>query len=115
MHFAIKVALSALIVAGSSELAKRNPAAGAVLVSLPLSSVLALGWLWAETGDPAQVAAFSWGILWALVPSVALLAALPLLMRWGLSFWPSLAVSAALTAGAYAGWARLAGKFGFRI
>lgn len=113
--FAIKVALSALIVAGSSELAKRNPTAGAVLVSLPLSSVLALSWLWAETGDPARVAAFSWGILWALVPSLVLLAALPLLLRWGLGFWPSLALSAALTAAAYAGWARVAGTFGFRI
>ena len=115
MLFAFKVGLSALIVAGASELAKRNPAAGALLVSLPLSSVLALSWLWVETGDPARVAAFSWGILWALVPSLALLAALPLLLRWGLAFWPSLAVSAALTAAAYAVWARLAGAFGVRI
>ena len=115
MMFAVKVALSALVVAGSSELAKRNPAAGAILVSLPLSSVLALGCLWAETGDPARVAAFSWGILWALVPSFALLAALPLLLRWGLAFWPSLAVSAALTAVAYAGWARLASRFGVTL
>lgn len=115
MMFALKVGLSALIVAGSSELAKRNPAAGAILVSLPLSSVLALSWLWVETRDAAQVAAFSWGILWALVPSLVLLAALPLLMRWGLAFWPSLGVSAALTAAAYAGWARVAGAFGIRI
>lgn len=115
MHFAIKVGLSALILAGASELAKRNAAAGAILISLPLSSVLALCWLWAETGDAARVAAFSWGILWAVIPSLAFLAALPLLMRWGLSFWPSLAASAALTAGAYVGWARLAGSVGIRI
>lgn len=115
MLFALKVAVSALVVAGASELAKRNPAAGAVLVSLPLSSALALSWLWAETGDAARVAAFSWGILWALVPSLAFLAALPLLLRWGLSYWPSLALSAALTAAAYAAWARVAGTFGIRI
>lgn len=110
MMFAFKVGLSAFIVAGASELAKRNAAAGAILVSLPLSSLLALSWLWAETGDAARVAAFSWSILWAIVPSLVFLAALPLLLKWGLSFWPSLAASSALTAAAYAAWSRWAGQ-----
>lgn len=112
MLFSLKVLVSALIVAGSSELAKRHPGAGAILVSLPLSSVLALSWLWLETGDAARVAAFSWGILWAVLPSLVFLAALPALLRVGVGFWPALGLSALGTAGAYAVYARLLMRWG---
>ncbi|MDE2291463.1 MAG: DUF3147 family protein [Elusimicrobia bacterium] len=113
--FAAKVALSALVIVGAAELAKRHPGAGAILVSLPLSSLLALTLLWVDTGDAARVSAFSWGILWALVPSFVFLAALPLLLRRGLAFWPSLGLSCLLTAGAYAGYARLLARFGVAL
>lgn len=115
MQFALKVALSALLLAGASELAKRDARAGAILVSLPLTSLLALSWLWVETGDAARVGSFSWGILWALVPSCAFFLALPLLLRWGLNFWGSLALSCALTAACYAAWARLATRLGVTL
>lgn len=115
MQFALKVLVSALVVAGSSELAKRHPGAGAVLASLPLASVLALSWLWLETGDASRVGGFSWAILWAVIPSLAFFAALPLLLRAGLGYWASLAASCALTAACYAGWARLATRFGVTL
>ncbi len=112
MLFSLKVLVSALVVAGASELAKRHPGAGAILVSLPLSSVLALSWLWVETGDPVQVAAFSWAVLWAVLPSLVFLAALPALLRAGLGYWPALGVSTLATAGAYAVYARLLARWG---
>lgn len=115
MPFLLKVGLTALIVAGASELAKRHPGAGAILASLPLTSLLVLSWLWVETGDASRVEALSWGIFWAVLPSLTFFAALPLLMRAGAGFWTALAVSSAVMAGAYAAYAKLLTRFGVSL
>jgi len=51
LYFIIKCVLSGLIVAVVSEVAKRSPAFGALIVSLPLVSLLGIVWLWRDTGD----------------------------------------------------------------
>ena len=51
LYAAIKALLSGVIIAAASEVAKRNPAIGAVILSLPLISILAFIWLWRDTGD----------------------------------------------------------------
>jgi len=40
--FLLKTLISALLIAGASETAKRSPSLGAVIVSLPLTSILAM-------------------------------------------------------------------------
>jgi len=52
MQFLIKVLISALIVAGVATLARRYTIAAALLASLPLTSLLAIIWLYADTSDP---------------------------------------------------------------
>jgi len=49
--FVAKVLLSALVIAAATEVAKRHPFWGAVIIALPLTSVLAMSWLYAETRD----------------------------------------------------------------
>jgi hypothetical protein len=61
---AIKVLLTAALVVAIAEVAKRSTFAGAVLASIPLTSVLALIWLYADTGDTEKVAALAGGIFW---------------------------------------------------
>ena len=46
---AFKAALSGILVLIVSETAKRNPAVGGLIASLPLVSVLAMIWLWRDT------------------------------------------------------------------
>ncbi len=58
MPFALKVLVAALLIAGASELAKRSTVAGALLASLPLTSVLAMAWLFAQTRDENAVAGY---------------------------------------------------------
>ena len=53
-----KAALSGIIVVAASEIAKRAPTLGALLISLPLVSILALVWLWR---DSQRIAALSQG------------------------------------------------------
>jgi hypothetical protein len=55
-YFIIKCALSGIIIAVVSEVAKRSPAFGALIVSLPLVSLLAILWIWRDTGDAERIA-----------------------------------------------------------
>jgi hypothetical protein len=102
-QFLVKVLVSALLVAAVSEVARRSSLLGAVLASLPVTSLLAFIWLYRETGDVQKVAALSADILWLVIPSLLLFALLPVLLRQGWNFWLSLATSCAATAVAYGG------------
>lgn len=112
---AVKVVLSVAVVVAVTELSKKQTWWGAVLASLPLVSLLSLVWLYLDTGDTAKVADLASGVFWLVLPSLALFAALPLLLRAGWRFWPALAVSALLTAALYAGELWLLRRFGVEL
>jgi hypothetical protein len=97
----VKVLLTSVLVVSASEAAKRSVVVGAVLASLPLTSLLAMIWLYVDTRDPEKVAALASGIFWLILPSLTLLLVLPLLLRKGVPFVPSVALSIALTAASY--------------
>ncbi len=100
--FSLKVFVSALLIVGASELARRSTMAGALLVSLPLTSLLATMWLWRETHDGERIAAFSVDMLWLVPPSLLLFIVLPLMLRSGFGFWLSLGAGVTATIIAYA-------------
>ena len=114
-HYALKIILSAVVLVAVSELAKRSSFWGAALASLPLTSLLAFIWLYLDSGEIQRVADLSQGILWLILPSLVLFIALPLLLRSGVGFWLSLAISCFATAVAYLGMVRLLGALGIRI
>jgi hypothetical protein len=114
-QYALKVGLSALIIVVIAETAKRSTFWAAAVASLPLTSLLAFVWLYLDTGDTQKVAALAGGIFWLVLPSLLLFVLLPLLLRNGLGFWFSLAVSSAATALAYLGMIKLLGVFGIRL
>ena len=111
LQYVLKVAITALVVVAASEAAKRSTIAGAALVALPLTSLLAFVWLWRDTHDVARIAAMSWSILWLVVPSLLLFVLLPLLLRAGFGFWAALLSSCAVTAVAYGGTAWVLARF----
>lgn len=115
IHYAIKIALTSILVVAISEAARRSALVGALIASLPLTSLLAMIWLYAETGDVTKIAALSSGIFWLVLPSLVLFIALPLLLRGGLAFWPSLGVSVALTAASYAALLAILPRLGVEI
>lgn len=94
--FIAKVAVSALVIAIASEVAKRDSYWGALLVALPLVSILALSWLYAETRDNQLATRFARDIF-LLVP-VSLVFFLPFLLegRTRLGFVPNLVAGLAL-------------------
>lgn len=98
MSYAIlKAILSGIIVAVVSEIARRSPALGALVVSLPLVSLLSILWLWNDTADTNRVAAHANATFWFVLPSLPMFLALPAMLRAGLSFWAALGLSCVLT------------------
>ncbi len=102
-QFLARVIVSALLIAAAAAIARRSTLAGALLVSLPLTSLLTLIWVWLDTHDKERVAALATDILWLVVPSLLLFVLLPILLRAGWGFWQSLMMSCVATAAAYAG------------
>ena len=101
LYATFKVLLTSVLVVAVSEAAKRSVLFGALIASIPLTSVLAMIWLYVDTGDTEKVARLASGIFWLVLPSLVLFLSLPLLLRGGVGFYPSLAASIALTVGAY--------------
>ena len=57
LYFLLKAGLSGLLAAAISEIARRHPGWGGLVASLPLTSLMAMIWLWRDTGDATRVAA----------------------------------------------------------
>lgn len=100
-YYAFKVLVTSLLVVTISEIAKRSSLVAAVLASVPLISVLAMVWLYLETGDIAKVRDLAVSVFWLVLPSLALFVALPLLLDRGLGFFTSLLIATALTVVCY--------------
>jgi len=114
-QYALKIALSALVLVAVAEVAKRSTFWAAALASLPLTSLLAFVWLYLDAGDTQKVAALASGIFWLVLPSLLLFVLLPVLLRHGWGFWLGLAVSSGATALAYLGMVKLLAALGVRL
>jgi hypothetical protein len=101
LYYVIKVLVSALVIVAVSEIAKRSTGFAAFVASLPLTSLLAFVWLRIEGVEPQKIGELSGQIFWLILPSLLLFPLLPFLLKYGLSFWTSLGLSVAATAGGY--------------
>ena len=115
LYLLIKAALSGAIIAIASEVARRWPGWGALIVSLPLVSVLAMLWLWRDTRDPVRLAAHAEATFWFVLPSLPMFLLIPLMLRQGFSFWLALAAGCALTMALYSAMIWIGPKFGLRL
>jgi len=115
LYLVIKAAISGVIVAAVSEIARRYPGWGGLLASLPLTSLLAILWLWRDSRDPERVAELVGSTLWFILPSLPMFVALPWLLRSGVGFWIALALSVAGTLALYALWFAVAPRMGIKL
>lgn len=115
LYLTIKAAISGVLVALISEVARRHPGWGGLLASLPLTSILAMIWLWRDSGDAARVAQLSQSVVWFVLPSLPMFLAIPALLKSGLGFWPSMAVAVAGTLALYALMFWIAPKAGLKL
>ena len=115
LSFFAKAAFAGTVTALVAVIARRYPAWGGLVAALPLTSILALSLLWADTGDRALVTQLSHSILAFVLPSVPMFLLLPMLLRANMGFWPAMAISVAVTLCLYAITFALLPRMGFRI
>ena len=115
LYAIIKALLSGVIVATVSETARRSPAAGALVASLPIVSVLGMIWLWRDTHDVERLAAHAGATFWYVLPSLPMFLVMPALLRHGIGFWASLGLVCALTVVLYLGLTLVLARFGITL
>jgi hypothetical protein len=115
VYFVVKCALSGIIIAVVSEVAKRSPAFGALIASLPLISLLAIMWLWRDTGDTERIAVQAESTFWYVLPSLPMFLVFPAMLRAGVGFWPSIVAGGILTIALYTAMIWALAKFGISL
>jgi hypothetical protein len=114
-YLLIKATLSGVIIAAASEVARRWPGLGALIVSLPLVSVLAMIWLWRDTHDRVRMAAHAESTFWFVLPSLPMFLLIPLMLRQGAPFWLSLTAGCVLTIVLYLCLVAIGPKLGLKL
>lgn len=115
LYLLVKAAISGVIVAVVSEVARRSPGIGALIASLPLVSVLGMMWLWRDTGDPVRLASHANATFWFVLPSLPMFLAIPAMLRRGVPFWPALGLGCVLTIVLYLAMTWVGPRIGLRL
>lgn len=90
MQFLTKTIVSALIISAVATVSKKLPTLGAIIASLPLTSILAMIWLYQDTRDVGKVIELSYSIFWIVIPSLVFFIVLPIFLKKHLDFYLSL-------------------------
>ena len=115
LYLVIKAALSGIVIAIVSEVAKRYPGFGALIASLPLISVLGMIWLWRDKPDVPNMAAHVEATFWFVLPSLPMFLLIPALLKNGMNFWLSLVAGCLLTIALYTTMVWAGPRIGIRL
>ncbi len=114
-YYLIKLFLSATIIVLVTEVSKVNATLGGFIKSLPLISLLAILWLYAETKDVDKIVTLSISTLWFVLPTLPFFVVLPLLLKQGVEFYLSLLIATIVMLIGYMITVAIVKHFGFRL
>jgi len=115
MHWIIfKYAITAGMVVGISEIAKRSDKLGGLVAALPLVTLLTLIWLFLEKQAPEKIANHAWYTFWYVVPTLPMFLAFPWLLK-RFSFWSTLGMSVVITLISFYVFAKLVKVWGIEL
>ncbi len=114
-EFAVRALVSGVIVAIVAIIARRYPAMGALIASLPLISILAMIWLWRDTGDTELLAGHVQATFFYVIPSLPMFLVIPIMLRQGINFWTSLSAGILVTIILYIATIPIAARFGIKL
>lgn len=115
MEFLVRAVLSGIIVAAVALIARKSPAAGALIMSLPILSILAMIWLWRDTGDVEGLADHAEATFFYVLPTLPMFLLIPWILRNGQNFWIALLAGCAVTFLLYLITITMAARFGIRL
>ena len=97
------------------KLGKRSNIFAVFLAALPLTSILAMIWLYRDTGDIQKIMDLSKGIFWAVLPSLLFFIVLPILLKSGLNFYLAMIFSCLIMVAGYLLYFLALNKIGLKI
>ena len=114
MYLVIKTIVTALVIVAISDIARRSSLFAGILASIPLTSVLAMTWLYFDTRNVKSVIELSNSVLLLIPPSIIFFLTFPFLLK-KIDFLISLAISILLTALTYWIYISLLTNFGVKL
>ncbi len=109
-----KYMITAAVIVAASEIAKRSDKLGALIVALPLVTILTMIWMYVEAQPTDKIANHAWYTFWYVVPTLPMFLLFPFIIH-RIGFWPSLAVSAITTVIVFWVFASIMKKFGIYL
>ena len=97
MYYLIKTLLTAIIIVTVSEIAKKSSFIAAIIISIPLTSLLAFIWLYWDTKNYQKIIDLSYGTIILTIPSFAFFIILPILLKMKQNFAISILLSIVCT------------------
>ena len=101
MYIGLKILITALIVVAVSEISRRSTIIAGLIASIPLTSLLAIIWIYFETSDLENIKNLSSNILLMIPPSLTFFICLPLFIDMKIEFYVSVLFSIVITAIVY--------------
>ena len=96
----VKLLLTALIILIVTKVQIFNDKLSALLIALPLTSLVAMAWMQVEKpGEPGRIANHAESTFWWVLPTMPMFLILPWMLRHGWNFWAALGANCLLTAG----------------
>lgn len=109
-----KYLLTAAVVVGVSEMARRSDRLGGLLAALPLVTLLTLVWLYVEKQPTEKIANHAWYTFWYVLPTLPMFLLFPWLLP-RLGFWPTLLACGVVTVVCFGLFALLLRRFGIEL
>lgn len=95
----VKLFLSAAIILFVTKIQLINDRLSALLIALPLTSLVAMLWMHYAGQSAERVANHAEGTFWFVLPTLPMFLIIPWMLRHGWGFWSTLALNCLFTAG----------------
>lgn len=92
-----KLFISALIIVLVNKVQLFNDRLSALLIALPLTSLIAMIWMHQAKQSPERLANHAEGTFWFVLPTLPMFLIFPWMLRNGWGFWAALAVNCLIT------------------
>src|SRR6478735_6455997 len=93
----VKLLITAAIILFVNKIQLVNDRLSALLIALPLTSLLAMIWMYEAKQTPIRIANHAEGTFWFVLPTLPMFLIIPWMLRREWGFWSTLATNAVIT------------------
>lgn len=93
-----KILVSALVIVAVTKVQLVSDRLSALLIALPLTSLIAMFWMYYGGQSTQRLANHAEGTFWFVLPTLPMFLIIPWMLRNGWSFWAAIVVNCLLTA-----------------